>query len=121
DSNFCTRTRVTCDCLHLNDAVIYLRHLLGEKFGHELRMRTREKNLRTAWLAPHIVDVGADAISVAEQFTRQQFVPSYDRLAAAEVGDDVAIFYPFDNAVDDVANAGLAFLILALPPYSTSL
>src|SRR5262249_49107624 len=77
-------------------------------------MRAREKNLRTAWLAPHIVDVGADAISVAEQFTRQQFVTSHDGLAATEIGHHVSIFHPFDDAVYDVANAVLEFLILAI-------
>src|SRR5258708_22160733 len=77
-------------------------------------MRAREEDLRTARLAPHIVNVGADTVSVAEQFARQQLVAPHDRLAAAEIGDDVAVLHPLDNAVDDVADAVLEFLILAI-------
>src|SRR6266852_3477926 len=53
-------------------------------------MRAREEDRRTALLAPH------------------------DRLAAAEIRNDVAVFHPLDNAVDDVADAVLEFLILAI-------
>src|SRR5262249_5082804 len=108
------RTRVARHRFDLDDAVVDLRHLLSEQLGHELRVGPREENLRTARLAPHIVDVGADTISVAEHFARQQLVPPHDRLAAAEIGNDVAVFHPLDDAVDDVADAVLEFLILAV-------
>ncbi len=114
DCDLGPRARVARDRLYLDDAVIDFRHLLREELGHELRMRPREENLRTARLTPHIVDVGADAISVAEQFTWQQLVAPYDRLAAAEIGDDVAVLNAFDDTIDDVADAILEFLVLAV-------
>ena len=75
-------------------------------------MGAREEDLRPARLAPHVVDVGADAVAVAEHLARQHFVAPHDRLAASEIDDDVAVFDPLDDAVDDVADAVLEFLIL---------
>src|SRR5262249_46170857 len=77
-------------------------------------MRARQENLRAARLTPHIVNVGADTVAVAEQFTRQQFVAPNDRLAAAEIGDDVAVFHPLDDAVDDITDPILELLVLAV-------
>ena len=98
--------------LHLDDAVVDFRHFLREQLGHELRMRARQENLRAARLAAHVVDVGADAVAVAEHFARQHLVAAHDRLAAAEIDDDVAVFDALDDAVDDVADAILVFLVL---------
>ena len=75
-------------------------------------MRARQENLRTARLAAHVVDIGADAVAVAEHFARQQFVAPHDRFAAAEIDDDVAVFDALDDAVDDVADAILVFVVL---------
>src|SRR5689334_1771327 len=75
-------------------------------------MRTREENLRAAWFAPHIVNIGANAVAVAEHLARQQFVAPYDGLAAAEIGHHVAVFDTLDDAVDDVADAVLVLGIL---------
>src|SRR5262249_46985725 len=75
-------------------------------------MGAREKYLRPARLAAHVVDEGADAIAVAERFARQHFVSAHDRLAAAEIDDHVAIFDSLDDAVDDIGNAVLVLLIL---------
>ena len=106
------RAGIAGDRLHLDDAVIDFRHFLGEQLGHELRMRARQENLRPARLAPHVVDVGADAVAVAEHLARQHLVAPHDRLAAAEIDDDVAVFDALDDAVDDVADAILVFLVL---------
>src|SRR6266511_2725777 len=100
--------------LHLDDAVVDFRHLLGEQLGHELGMRARKKYLRPARLTAHVVDEGTDAVAVAERFSRQHFVAAHDRLAAAEIDDHVAVFHALDDAVDDVADAVLVFLILAV-------
>ncbi len=75
-------------------------------------MRARQENLRAARLAPHVVDVGADAVAVAEHFARQHFVAPHDGLAAAEIDHHVAVFDALDDAVDDVADAILVFGIL---------
>src|SRR5262249_10357610 len=71
---FCARTRIPRHRLHLHDAVVDFRHFLGEQLGHELRMGAREKYLRPARLAAHVVDESADAVAVAERFARQHFV-----------------------------------------------
>ena len=75
-------------------------------------MRARQENLRPARLAPHVVDEGADAVAVAEGLARQHLVAAHDRLAAAEIDHHVAVLDPLDDAVDDVADAVLVFLIL---------
>ena len=100
--------------LHLDDAVVNLRHFLGEQLGGELRMRARQENLRPARLAAHVVDEGADAVAGAEHFARDQFVAPHHRLAAGagEIDDDIAVFDALDLAVDDVADAVLEQLVL---------
>ena len=50
------RARIAGDRLDLDDAVIDFRHFLREQLRHELRMRARKENLRTARLAAHVVD-----------------------------------------------------------------
>ena len=106
------RAGIAGDRLDLDDAVIDLRHFLGEQLGHELRMGARQEDLRSARLAAHVVDIGADAVAVAEHLARHQLVAAHDRLAAAEIDDDIAVFDALDDAVDDVADAVLEFLIL---------
>ena len=98
--------------LDLDDAVVDFRHFLREQLRHELRVSARQENLRPALLAPDVVDIGADAVAVAEHFARQHFVAPHDRFAAAEIDDDVAVFDPLDDAVDDVADAILVFVVL---------
>ena len=61
------RARVAGDRLDLDDAVVDFRHFLREQLGHELRMGARQEDLRAARLAAHVVDVGADAVAVAER------------------------------------------------------
>ena len=102
--------RVAGDRLDLDDAVVDLRHFLREQLGHELRMRARQEDLRPALLAAHVVDVGADAVAVAEGLARDQLVAADDAFAAAEIDDDVAVFDALDGAVDDLADAVLEFV-----------
>ena len=106
------RAGVAGDRLHLDDAVVDFRHFLREQLGGELRMRAREENLRAARLAPHVVDIGADAVAVAEHLARQHLVAPHDGLAAAEIDHHVAVFDALDDAVDDVADAVLVLGIL---------
>ena len=112
DGDLGARARIAGDRLDLDDAVVDLRHFLREQLRHELRMGARQEDLRAALFAAHVVDVGADAIAVAEYFARDQLVAADDRLAAAEIDDDVAVFDALDDAVDDLADAVLVFLIL---------
>ena len=61
------RARIAGDRLHLDDAVVDLRHFLLEQLRHELRMGARQEDLRAALLAAHVIDIGADAVAGAEQ------------------------------------------------------
>src|SRR5207302_3940460 len=65
-----------------------------------------------AGLAAHVIDERANAIAVAHGLTRQHFVASHDRLAAAEIDHHVAIFDALHDTVDDIADAILVLLIL---------
>ncbi len=67
-----------------------------------------------AHLRAHVVDVGAHALALAEAFARQQLVAPQDRLGAAEIDHDVAELDALDEAVDDLADAVLELVVLAL-------
>ena len=115
DRDLGARARIASDRLHLDDAVIDFRHFLGEQPRGELRMGAGEEDLRAARLAPHVVDVSADAVAGAEHLARDQFVAPHDRLAragAAEIDHDIAVFDALDLAVDDLTDAVLVDLIL---------
>ena len=75
-------------------------------------MRARKENLRSARLAPHVVNVSADAVAVAEHLAWQHLVAPHDGLAAAEIDHHVAVFDALDDAVDDVADAVLVLGVL---------
>ncbi len=96
------------------DAVIDFRHFLSEQLGHELGMGARQENLRPALFAAHVVDIGANAVAIAEQFARDQLVAPHDAFAATKVDDDIAVFDPLDHAVDDLADTVLVFVVLAV-------
>ena len=112
DRDFGARARIAGDRFDLDNAVVDFRHFLGEQLRHELRVGARQENLRTALFAAHVVNIGADAVAVAENFARQHLVAPHDRFAAAEIDHDVAVFDALDDAVDDVADAVLVFLVL---------
>src|SRR3546814_7947959 len=77
-------------------------------------MRARQENLRPARLAAHVVDIGARPVTLAEGLARQQLVAAHDRLGAAEIDGDIAVFDALDQAVDDLADAILVFVVLPL-------
>src|SRR3546814_1725768 len=45
DGNLGAAARIARDRLQLDDAVVDLRHFLGEQLGHELRVRARQEDL----------------------------------------------------------------------------
>src|SRR5581483_8962011 len=106
------RAGIAGDRLDLDNAFIDFRHFLREQLRHELRMGAGEENLRAAGLAPHVKDIGADAVAVAKHLARQHLVAPDDRFALAEIDDHAAIFDALDDAVDDIADAVLEVLIL---------
>src|SRR6185437_16793078 len=111
-ANFRARPGIAGHRLDLDDAVIDFRHFLREQLRHELRMGPGEENLRPAGFAPHVENIGADAVAVAEYLARQHLVAAHDGFAAPEIDDHAAIFDALDDAVDDVADAVLEFLVL---------
>ena len=77
-------------------------------------MGARQEDLRPALLAADIIDIGADAVAGAERLARQALVAPDDRLAAAQIDDDVAVFDPLDRRRNDLADAVLVLVVLAL-------
>ena len=75
-------------------------------------MRARQEDLRAARFAAHVEQIGADAVAGTEGLARDQLVAAHDGLAAAEIDDHVAVFDALDDAVDDLADAILVFLVL---------
>src|SRR5450631_1162938 len=75
-------------------------------------MRARQKNLRAALFAPHVIDIGPGAVAWPEDLARDQLVTPNRRLAAPKIDDHIAIFDPFHDAVDDIPDAVLVLLIL---------
>ncbi len=100
--------------LDFDGAVVDFRHFLREQLGHELRPRARQEDLRATLLTAHVIDVGADAIAVADVFARDHFIAADDALGAAKIDDDVAVLGALHRAVDDLAEAVLVFAELAI-------
>ena len=67
---------------------------------------------RGSW---HVINIRAYALTLAEAFPRQQLVAAQHRLGAAEIDHDIAELDTLDEAVDDLADAVLEFVELALP------
>ena len=102
------------DGLDFDDSVIDFRHFLGEQLGHELRVRTRQEDLRAPRLLAHVVNVGADPVVLAEAFSGNELVAAQDGLGPAQVDYDVAELDAPDQAGNDFAYPVLVFLVLAL-------
>src|SRR5215218_10268925 len=77
-------------------------------------MGARQEDLRPASLTPHIEDVGADAVAIAEYLSREHLVATDDGFAATQIDNDAAVFDTLDNAVHDVADAVLELLVLPI-------
>src|SRR6185503_16197540 len=114
DRHLGAAARVAGHGADLDDAVIDLRHFLGEQLGHEAAVGAAEHDLRALGLAAHVVDVAADAVADVEVLARDRLVAAHDALATAQVDDDVAVFDALDAAVDDLAGAVLVLVVLAL-------
>ena len=113
DGDLGARAGIAGDRLHLDDAVVDLRHFLAEQLGHELRVRARQEDLRPAHLGAHVEQVGADAVAGAEGLARDHLVAADDALAAAEIDDDVAVLDALDHAVEDLTDPVLVLVVLA--------
>src|SRR5262249_53077210 len=100
--------------LDLDDAVVDLRHLLGEQLGHEVGMRARQEDLRPARLLAHALPERTHAVAVAEGLARQQLVAPQHGLSATEIDADVSELDALDQAVDDLALAVLVLVELTL-------
>src|SRR5690606_3049103 len=108
------RARVAGNRLDLDDAVIDFRHFHGEQLRHELRMRTRQEDLRAALLAAHVIDIRTNAVAILEDFAGDQFVAADDAFTTAEINDHIAVFHTLYGTVDDLANTVLELVILTV-------
>ena len=77
--------------------------------------RARERKIcGPALLAPHVVDVGADAVAEAHVLARDHLVAADDALGLLQIDDDVAVLHALDGAAGDLAHAVLELAELAL-------
>ena len=100
--------------LDLDDVVIDLRHLHAEQLGHEFGRGAAHEDLRAAGLGAHVADIAADPVADPVGLARDQLVAADDRLGTTQIDDDVAVFDPLGDAVDDFADPVLELLVLAL-------
>src|SRR5581483_5260697 len=96
DGDLRAAARLAHGRLHLDDALVDLRHLLTEELDQEVRVRPREDDLRTLRGQVDVVDVRADAIALAVALGQ-------DRVGAAEVHDDVLLLEALHDAREDLA------------------
>ena len=89
--------RVAGHGAYFDDAVIDLRHLLGEQAHQELVARARQEDLRAARLFPDLVDQGPDALIAARMLARNDLVSAKNRLGLAEINDHMAELVALDQ------------------------
>ena len=77
-------------------------------------MGAGQEDLRAARFLPHVIDVGADTIAVAEAFAGNQFVAAQQRFCLTQFDHQVAVFGALDDTVDDLADAILELIVLLL-------
>ena len=114
DGDLGARSRVPGHGLDFYDAVVDFRHLLGEQLGHELGMGPGQEDLRAARLLAHVDDVGAHPVAGVEVLAGDGFVAAEQPFRPVHVDDHVAVFDPFHQAVDHLADAVLEFLVVSL-------
>src|SRR5262249_35065391 len=114
DRDLRARARIAGHRLDLHDAVVDFRHLLREQLRHRLPARPRQKDLRAALLASHVVDIGADAVAEAHVLARYHLIAADDAFGATEIDDDIAVLDAFHRTVADLPDAILVFVELPL-------
>src|SRR5690606_29346815 len=114
DGDLGAAARIAGHGADLDHAVIDFRHLLREEAAHEVGMAARQENLRPARFAAHVIDIGADAVARAEAFARDHLVAAHHAFGLAQIHRHRAELAALDLAVDDLADAVLVFVILAL-------
>ena len=107
--------RIAGGGLDLDDAVVDFGHFLGEQLLHEVGVgaaRGRSAGRGSRGATRH--DQRADAVADADHLARDLLVAADDAFGAAEVDDDMAELDALDDAGDDLADAVLELLELAL-------
>ncbi len=89
--------------LDLDDAVVNLWHFLREQLAHEIGVRARQEDLRSAVVALDLADQRADSLADTGGFAGDLLVAADDTLGAAEVDDHMAELDRFDHPGDDFA------------------
>ena len=77
-------------------------------------MGAAEEDLRALGFGRHLVEVGADAVAGVEVLARDAVIAADDAFGLAEIDDDVAVFDALHRAVDDLADAVLEVVVLAV-------
>ena len=115
DGDLGPRTRIPGDGPNFDHPIVDFRYFLREQLRHELWMGSaREKSADRAVPGARRRYNRPDPVASAEDLARDQLVPADDPLTSAEIDDDVSIFRPLDDAVDDFAHPVFEFLVLAI-------
>ena len=107
DGDLGATARLARRALHLDDALVDLRHLLLEELDQQAGMRAREDDLRPLARELDVEDEGADAIALAVALARDLLLLGQDRVGAAEVDDDVLLLEALHDAREELALAVL--------------
>src|SRR5205814_1710195 len=78
DTDFRARPRITSRRLDLDDAVVNLGDFLREQLLHEVGVRSRKEDLRTARFAADGHDQGTDAVADADHLARDLLIAADD-------------------------------------------
>src|SRR5262249_24524832 len=96
--------------LHLDDALVDLRHLLAKELDQQSRVRPGEDDLRAAARELDVDDVCADAIALAVALARDLLLLRQHGIGAPQVHDDVLLLEALDRPRRQLALAGLELL-----------
>ena len=114
-SDLRARSRITSHGFDLNDAIIDFWHFHFEQFRHEFWRRPRQEDLRAALLTAHFLDVDANTVVGAIAFTANFFIAAQHSFTAANIDNDIAIFFALHQTIDNRASTVLEFFILTIP------
>ena len=77
-------------------------------------MGAAEEDLRALGFSRDLVEIRADTVAGVEVLARDAVIAADDAFGLAEIDDDVAVFDALNRAVDDLADAILEVIVLAV-------
>src|SRR5262249_51212952 len=97
--------------LHLDDALVDLRHLLPEELDQEPRVRPREDDLWPLAGQLDLQDEGANAVPLTVALARDLLLLRQDGVGAPEVHDDVLLLEALHDAGEELTLPALELVV----------